>query len=121
MESIDFDIENYEKKYDKANKYKNMHCQDDTKWVNVSIDDINESDIIYVEYIPMSQKYLYVHSPECGIVEKMFYVQNDYDNYQKVQKHLTIKNPDGESILINKDHLSIYSEGYIMLIKKLVG
>jgi hypothetical protein len=75
----------------------------------VEKEELVEGDYIVVRYIPYSQRDLYVHKTEMG----------EYIGMNR------IVNMGGEEIIIIKDGLyndqkSYYSEGYIMLIWRLV-
>lgn len=89
-------------------------------WVECSESDLKIGDIVYVEYSPDSQKHLYTHYPEYGSVQKIglgeYYSPSD--DKTKTELSITILNYDGRLVKLNKDHLSIYSRGYCMYIKK---
>jgi hypothetical protein len=89
-------------------------------WTSCSESEIKIGDIISVYYMVDSQKYLYVHLPEFGTVQKVEQVEYycpTSDSY-KQEYSITILNSDGKLVLTNKEHLSMYSRGYYMCIEK---
>ena len=75
-------------------------------------EDLKMGDIIFAEYLPDSQKYIYAHFPEYGTVQEI-----GEDN-TKTKVEVTILNHNGDLVKINKDPLSIYSRGYCLFLKK---
>ena len=106
---------------DQVIKYKDEISSNPDEWISCTESDIKIGDIIYVYYMPDSQRYMFTHSPECGqvidIINKQFEAYND-----KIQDELCIiiNNHNSTNVFLNKDHLSIYSTGYYMSINKYV-
>ena len=64
---------------DAQNNCKNGISQYEEDWVNCNPADLKLGDIVYVEYYPDSQKYLYTHCPEYGTIQEINeeeYVEN---------------------------------------------
>lgn len=93
-----------------------------TNWVSCSESELTVGDIICVSYIPDSQKYLYVHLPELGIVQEIEKTEYycPYSNSNKLEYSITILNSENNIVNINKEHFSMYSSGYCMCIEKCV-
>ena len=75
FEDFELNEMNYNEHKNECDKIKESYG-DDSKWKNCYIDELEIGDIIYVEYLPYSQKYLYYHTPECGLVNKIIYNSN---------------------------------------------
>lgn len=91
-------------------EYKNSLNHDEKKWINYyCLSELKVNDIIYIEYLPNSQKYLYLHTPECGKIIEI-----------SIENEIFILNHEKKIINIEKDHLSMYSTGYDMIVKKLI-
>lgn len=118
------EIEIYDSVFNKYMILKNQKITNNTEWKPIKIDDIHMDDHICISYIPNSQKYLYTHTPEIGIVIKINKINitdpNDYNNEKdQVINDIIIKNADNEEISIYKEGLCYYSRGYDMFIDKL--
>lgn len=115
MEKEIYDIE-----YEKAFQKKQSISQYTEDWIDTTLNKLIVGDLVYVEYSADSQKYIYTYHPECGIVREI--KKNTYqsvsDNTTKTEYSVIIQNHNGDLIDLNKDHLSIYSSGYVMFIKK---
>jgi hypothetical protein len=122
MWSITMQIEEdiYEAEHEKIIGLKNTLSVHSEDWVSVDESDLKVGDIVYVEYSPDSQKHIYTHYPEYGTVREIgsdeYYSPSD----DKIKKEISIKilNYDGQLVKLNKDHLSMYSRGYCIYIKK---
>jgi hypothetical protein len=110
----------YDEECDKALSAKNRLSPYPEDWVECGESNLKIGDIVYVEYSPDSQKHLYTHYPEYGIVEEIGFDEYYSPNGDTVKKEIaiTINNHDGQMVKLNKGHLSIYSRGYCMWIKK---
>lgn len=115
-----FDKEIYDEEYEKANSKKNAISTNSEDWKDCNINDLKVGDIIYVDYFPDSQKYIYTYYPEYGTVQEIYDECYESSSNGNIRKELSIKilNHNGELVNINKDNLSIYSRGYFMTIKK---
>jgi hypothetical protein len=123
----EYEEEEYNKEVDKCEEFKIKYSPNHDDWVGVNENEIDMGDIIYVDYMPVSQKDLYTHTPECGKVidikivkidtseEKVF--SESYDNHM-IQ--ITILNQHNKEIPITKGGLCYYSVGYFKNIKKLI-
>lgn len=78
------------------------------KWLHVNLYDLKVGDIVYLEYLPSSQKYLNYHTPECGKITEI-----------SEEKEIFILNHKNEIINIEKGHLGWYSKAYDTIILKL--
>jgi hypothetical protein len=122
MWALDIEIEReiYDSEREKAQRFKNVLSSSQDDWIDCMESDLKIGDVIYVEYLPDSQKYMYTHSPEYGTVREIntdeYY--SPIEDKQKSFLCITIKNQNDQLVKINKDHLSIYSTGYYMCIKK---
>lgn len=112
--------ETFDSEYEKAIGSKDAMSKHPEDWVDCVETDLKPGDIIYAEYSPDSQKYLYTHCPEYGIVKEIgideYY--SPTEDKQRTEVSVTILNHNGSLVKINKDHLSIYSSGYCVYIKK---
>ena len=115
IEKETFDIEN-----EKAIGSKDAMSKNPEDWVDCLETDLKLGDIIFAEYSPDSQKYLYTHCPEYGIVTEIGFDEyySPTEDKQKTEVSVTILNHNGNLVKINKDHLSMYSRGYCVYIKK---
>jgi hypothetical protein len=121
------DIYEQEKKFydfesNKANQLKDSLSTRTDEWIDCDEQNLKVGDIIYVEYLPDSQKYLYTYHPQFGKVTEIN-TEEDYSSIDKKRKSfLSIKivNQNNKVENLNKEHLSIYSRGYYILIKKYV-
>ena len=101
-----YDIEHY-------NTYKQL-CLEfkdslNENWVDVDdVSDLVLNDTIYIEYTPMSQKHLYEHTPECGVITS---INKDFDQ-------IFIINHTNNIIDIIKPGLGLYSSNYFITIYK---
>ena len=111
-QEIFYDIEK------KCENYKNNITMENMTWKQVSINDVDIGDYIYVKYYPYSLRDLYTHKPEIGKVISNEYSTDAYSN--NIQKDIKILNYDNEDISINKGYLCYYSSGYDMEILKLI-
>ena len=102
----------YDNEYTKAVGSKDALSIHQEDWVECREEDLKMGDIIFAEYLPDSQKYIYKHFPEYGTVQEI-----GEDN-TKTEVEVTILNHNGDLVKINKDHLSIYSRGYCLFLKK---
>jgi hypothetical protein len=122
MWSITMQVEQdiYEAKHEKIIGLKNTLSSNQEDWVSVTESDLKVGDIVHVEYCPDSQKHIYTHYPEYGTVLEIesdeYYSSSD----DKIKHEISIKilNYDGQLVKLNKDHLSMYSRGYCIHIKK---
>ena len=113
------DIDLFNLQTEKATNYKNSISSNKKDWIYYSESKLKIGDIIFVEYLPCSQKYIYYHYPECGVVQTID--TNTYYSAEDVNKtELCIKilNSDKQLININKEHLSMFSRGYDTIILK---
>jgi hypothetical protein len=113
--NMQFEQEIYDAEYEKIIELKNTLSAYPEDWVTSTEFDLKIGDIIYVEYCPDSQKYMYTHCPEYGTVQEIGLDEFD-DKKQKIS--IKILNYKGQIVDLNKEHLSIYSCGYCMYIKK---
>jgi hypothetical protein len=115
-----FEKEVYDQEYEKANNCKDAISQYEEDWVNCYPENLKLGDIVYVEYFPDSQKYIYTHCPEYGLIEEINEEEYQHPVNGNTFKEMYIKilNHNGQIVNLNKDHLSIYSKGYYMNIKK---
>ena len=114
-----FEKELYDIEYEKATSRKVSISIFTEDWIECNLEDLKVGDIIYVDYFPDSQKYIYTYPPEYGNVDSIEEVMvTDLNN--KTTKELSIKivNHNGQLVELVKDNLSIYSRGYFMSIKK---
>lgn len=110
----------YDIELEKARSMKDAISLYSEDWVSCNNEDLKNGDIVYVEYFPDSQKYLYTHCPEYGTVQEIYINEYESPSLNKMVKELAIKilNHNGQIINLNKDNLSMYSRGYFMDIKK---
>ena len=114
----DFDREQYEAEAEKALSRKKSISTYSEDWVRCAEEKLKVGDIVYVEYSPDSQKYIYTHTPEYGSVQE---IQVEKSEDGKEKKYLiTILNHNGDLVNLDKGDLSIYSRGYCMYIEKYV-
>ena len=109
----------YDIEYEKATSMRDSISRYSEDWISCTLKDLKVGDIIYADYFPDSQKYIYTYSPEYGNVDSIEEVlETDINN--KTTKGLSIKivNHNGQLVELVKDNLSIYSRGYYMTIKK---
>lgn len=118
LEKEIFDIEN-----EKALSIKNGFSQYPEDWIECYESNLKIGDLVYAEYYPDSQKYLYTHFPECGTVKdiKEITFESPFDGKSVKELSIIILNHNGNLIDLNKDHLSNFSRGYFMNIKKFVA
>jgi len=119
-----YDIEKmlYDKEVESATFQKTIHSAHSEDWVECKIDNLTIGDVIYVEYFPDSQKYLYTHYPEYGYVRDINVnkYKSELDGRIIEELNVEIMNHNGKLVNINKEALSIYSKGYGMNIVKFV-
>lgn len=118
--NMSFEKELYDSEQEKANNMKNSISLYPEDWVTCCQKDLKVGDIVYAEYFPDSQKYLYTYHPQYGCVQKIEKIEyKSPSTNQKIEEYdIHILNHNGEIVNLNKDHLSIYSRGYEMNIKK---
>ena len=110
----------YDTESEKVMNMKDAISRDPEDWIECGEENLRIGDTIVVDYSPDSQKHLYTHYPEYGTVESIG-VEEYYsptDDKTKTEISVTIFNHNGKLVKINKDHLSIYSRGYCVYIKK---
>jgi hypothetical protein len=119
MDIYDENIFNEENKL--VNIYKkNLEEKNKGFWTDYDETSLKCGDIISVYYSPDSQKYIYTHTPECGVIQtinKINYINPATDNYTE-ELSIMIINHKNNLIDINKSNLSLYSQGYIKYIQK---
>lgn len=110
----------YDEEYEKTISSKNTISIYPEDWVECNESDLALGDIVYVEYSPDSQKHLYTHYPEYGSVQKIELEEyySPFDEKTKTEPSITILNHEGRLVKLNKYHLSMYSRGYFISIKK---
>lgn len=101
----------YNTQLENCKRYIQIISDSQDQWNYCPEEDVSVGDIIYVDYITCSQKYIYTHKPECGIVISV--------NKNGSENDIVIINQNGEYVSIIKGHLSMYSRGYELIIKKL--
>ena len=114
-----FEKELYDIEYEKATSMRDNISRHTEDWIECSLEALKAGNIIYADYFPDSQTYLYTYPPEYGNVDSIEEVmETDINN--KTTKGLSIKivNHNGQLVELVKDNLSIYSRGYFMSIKK---
>lgn len=118
--NMEFEKELHDQESNKTKGLKDTLSCHPTDWALCLDSDIKLGDIVYVEYSPDSQKYLYTHCPEYGTVHKIqIYKQiSPFDNKIIEVVSIDILNHNGEIVNLNKEPLSIYSRGYCMYIEK---
>lgn len=104
---MEIDEEYYFNYKDECDKHKDF-LGTNKKWSHVNFNDLKVGDIIYLEYLPSSQKYLNYHTPECGKIIEI----ND-------KKEIFILNHKNQIINIEKEHLGWYSQAYDVIALKL--
>lgn len=124
MWSVYMDIEHelYDAEYKKALCKKDAISTFSEDWVDCSESNLKVGDIVFVEYSPDSQKNLYTLCPEYGIIEEIKEItyESAIDNRLVKELSIIIVNHNGNLVDLNKNHLSIYSRGYYMNIKKYI-
>lgn len=111
--------DNYDNEETKAIRQKNAVSTYPEDWVSCVEKDVKVGDIVFVEYLSDSQKYLHEHTPECGIVQEIEFEECiSYNGQIKKELSIKIQNHNGDFVSLNKGHLSIYSKGYCMFIQK---
>jgi pyruvate carboxylase len=117
---MSYEKEIYDNEYKKANELKKSLSKNSKDWKLCNEEELQINDIIYVEYYPDSQKYIYTHSPEYGIIKEIrtdeYY--SPIENINKMEISIIILNQNNKLVKINKEHFSIYSRGYLMSIEK---
>ena len=104
----DYDEEQFNAYKEECDKIK-YSLGDEINWSNIrDFDVLKIDDIIYVQYSPCSQKYLFLHTPECGVIIRI-----------TDSGEIFIKNHKDKIITIEKENLSMYSKGYDYYIQKL--
>ncbi len=78
------------------------------KWSYINLCNLKVGDIVYLEYLPNSQRYLNYHTPECGKITEI-----------NEEKEIFILNHKNQIINIEKGHLGLYSKAYDIIILKL--
>ncbi len=104
----DEEVQYYKEYKNECIKYKN-NIGSDNMWKSFE-SNINLGDKIYIEYLPMSQKYIFTHTPECGIVVEI-----------NENKEIFILNHKNQVTNIEKGYLGLYSKAYDMIIYKYIG
>lgn len=118
--NMDIEKETFDREYEKAVGSKDAISKYPEDWVDCIEKELKLGDIIFAEYSPDSQKYLYTHCPEYGTVKEIS-VDEYYsptEDKQRTEVSVTILNHNGNLVKINKDNLSMYSRGYCIYIKK---
>lgn len=119
MDNDDENIFNEELKLVKLYK-RNLEEKHKGYWIDIEESKLKCGDIISVSYSPDSQKYIYTHTPECGIIQSIDninYINPATDKYIE-ELSIMIINHKNQLIDINKSNLSIYSQGYFKYIQK---
>ncbi len=116
--SVEKDL--YDNKYETVNSLKDALSRHSEDWISCKEEDLKVGDIIFVEYSPDSQKHLYTHNPEYGTVQAVGVEKYYSANEDKTKTELAVQilNHEGQLVNINKDHLSMYSRGYCINLKK---
>lgn len=120
--NMEYEREFFETEYDKVNEKKDSISSDPNDWINCTESELNIGDTICVNYLPDSQKYLYTHTPELGIIKKIEIIEfkSFIDNKIKKEFSIIIHNHNDELVDINKGNHSIYSKGYCIYIQKFI-
>jgi hypothetical protein len=110
----------FDSEQEKAINMKNSISQYPEDWIDCYEKDLKVGDIVYVEYSPDSQKYIYSYTPQYGSIKEIKLVESiSPTTDKKIEEYdIHILNHNGEMVNLNKDNLSIYSRGYTMYIKK---
>jgi hypothetical protein len=97
--------------YTNINNQINLYLKDKKK-IEINIDNIQINDIIYIDFIPDSQKYIYELYPKLGIVNKF---END--------EYFILNNITNQIEPLLHDNVSYYGNtlGYGYLIYKIIN
>ena len=103
------DIE-YTSNIEELNKFKSMYENKDNKFIAVNFNDISVGDIIYIEFSPYSQKYVYDLYPLFGTIQSIDSAEsaeptNSVDTYDR--DDLADRADTAKSNYINYDELNI--------------
>ena len=76
-----FDKELYDIEYEKATSMRDSMSRYSEDWIECNLEDLKAGDIIYADYFPDSQKYIYTYPPEYGNVDSIEeIVETDINN-----------------------------------------
>ena len=98
---------------EKADDYKKKVILNNHNWININLKEIKKGNIIYINYMTLSQKNIYDYPNECGKVTSIKIDENE-NVYQ-----INIRNQHKKIINIIKPGCGLYGDGYDMIIQKM--